>query len=1155
MVSPGIGDRLGGERRRVVRRVECSGAGFARIEQTITRRGSRPLNKEGSYRTANGTVVYPRDGYYYTRNPDGSLTKGQGTYQDGVPCPECTKITPVDPIGIDFNPEDYTVEFDPAVPIDIEADVPVMPAPEVMDPVPDWDLGWMARDSGGCESLEPYFTAEEAAYRNELFLRVWTAAGLMGEEETLKFPELTKEEYDSIRDVLLSGTREDYRLFEREWPSTVKWVKASEVNRDEQCWDPFTAGTPVSYVFCLPTNDPDVTGGDGQARVYGSLVIEIRYQIPELNLSMPGGFAFVLGQKHRFNINDEVVEPCDLWTLLEDEGPQTTDTNNDPDLTGEQGPDVPTPPDAPTDTPPTILELPDCIRVQGEGFIYCPPTSCRIAPTQGPLPVPTPPLVPTYDFRVTDGGMNWALSAETAQYYGATHVWVPEPSYEYRPYGSQDSAAWQPVTDYTILPRYLVQAVVDAFPVINDAALNERRAWWENLLTTAPLADDTVTMMLADLGLVDTTGIGSESIEETATTNTTNGPTATLTPEVCYEARVALDGPFPRWFGNIAGRWIEIEACCPKEDCCTETKAELSEIKTMIASLTEIVLRREAGEQTSVVDLTNIERELSEIRLRLDVQQPATQYDDSRIMQRIAELEAVVRESRTPAYDDTSVRAGIEEIKQLVNARCEKCQPGANYDTRFDELQAMIEILIARPIGGNGDIQVIDTTPYYVDLRQRIDELRTALPGEGTDYMPVLNELRTLIQNLRFATGTEYAENFTRLERLIAEINTGGGTTSGNTTDYSPRLTEIMDRLEIIRQNTTMNYDGQLAMLLSIVQDLQSRTPTNYDDRLATIEALVRNIRTTEATNYESRFDRLETLIASLNRNYPDYTANFTEIKNLIVQLREAGTTNTTNSGSSSGTTTTGTTNCGGTTVNCGGTNDLRLDLILERLAAIKTAPATENTYGDVVGQITRYVDSMKADILRNDDLRYEEIRRRLDDVNALLSQMQSQSQSTTVNTTSGGTTAMAPADPRIEEMLRLLTTLQATTGAMSSTVAALREELSVTQRNQSQMQAAFESYLQDLRTAIRTQGSSATTYDTLQRAEEEYAFQRQSYDAAIRDLQSRLQQTEGTLTQQTTSQTSGGARMVERHERIIYDYPQEAPTAEADECIDNDCP
>lgn len=1175
-VDPSLGDLLaGGEKRRVVRRVECTGAGYARIEQTITRRGSRPLSKVGAYKTSDGTIVYPRVGYYYTRNPDGSLTKGQGTYQDGVPCPDCLKITPVNPEGINLDPEDWTIEFDPAVPIDIEMDVPEVPPVEALDPVPDWDMEWAAMDSGGCDSFDPYFTAEEVAFRNELFLRVWTAAGLMGDEETLKFPELTTDEYNTIRQRILDGGRTDYQLFERQWPERVSWVKRSAVDTDTQCVDPFDPGK-VSYIFCLPTNDPDVTGGDGAARHYGSLIIEIRYEIPNLYTDLGLlGWSYVLGQKHRYNVTDDVVEPCDPWVLLEDEVPQDTDTNDTPDLTGGQGPTTPEGPTSPSDpTNPPTLDLPPCIRVQADGFIYCPPTTCRITPSGPTQPSNVlQPNVPKYDFRVTDGGQPWALTYEVAQSYGATHVWVPAPSYEVRPYGSTDESAWQPLTDYTILPRAYVQTVLDAFPQVNDPILNEQRAYWERLLMNAPLADtaqgmqaDAVTSVLADLGILEP--FNQELTSGGATmspTDTTLSPANdTMLPEVCYEARVALDGPYPRWFTNIAGRWIEIEECCPKEDCCNETKQELASIKSMIANLTEIVLRRDAGEQTPVVDLTNIERELADIRQRIDAQPPATQYDDSRVIQRIAELESVVRETRTPAYDDTNVRRGIEEIKALVTERCEKCQPGVNYDTRFDDLEALVQMLINRPIvTGNGETQVIDTTPYYLDLQRRIDNLQTTInAGEQNDYTPLLTEIRTLIQGLRFATGTEYTENFRRLEELIAGINVG----TGNGTDYSSRFNEIIERLEVIRQSTTKNYDGQLAMLLSIVQDLQSRTPVNYDDRFATLEALIRNIKVSEAANYDARFDRLETLMASLRSSYPDYTSRFNEILTAIQSLRQAGTSTSTDgptTTTSTGTTTTGTTNCGGTTVNCGGTSDIRLDLILERLAEIKAvggnavkSSETTGNYQDVVSQITRYVDSMKADLLRNDDIRYEEVRRRLDDINGSI--RQAQSQSTTVNTTTSPTTnapATTTVDPRMDEVLRLLSTLQSTTGAMASTVSSVREELAVTTRNQRDMETTFESYLEALRTEIRTQGATTTTYQTVERTEEEYAYQSKMYQAAISDLQSRLQRFEDTLTQTTNQQTSGGARMVERHERIIYDYPQQAPVAPAEECYDSDCP
>lgn len=1151
----------GGTKRRVVRRVECTGAGYARIEESITRRGSRPLNKQGSYRTADGTIVYPRDGYYYTRNPDGSLTKGQGTYQEGVPCPDCLKITPATPEGIDFDPIDWTVEFDPAVPIDIEMSVPEMPPPEMSDPVPDWDMGWAVRDSEGCDSFDPYFTAEEVAYRNERFLRVWTAAGLMGDDETLKFPTLTTEEYSTIRQRIIDGGTTDYRLFQRQWPSEVRWGKRGEIDIDSQCVDPIDPGE-ISYIFCLPMNDPDVTGGDGQARSYGSLIIEIRYEVPNLYLNGQLGWSYVIGQSHRYNVAEDVVEPCDPWTLLEDEAPTETDTDDTPDLTSGTGPEVPTegPIDTPTDTtPPVTLDLPECIRQQNGGFVYCPPTTCRIAPQNVTVMPPMVATTPTYEYRAQDGGMMWALTSDVAASYGATHVWVPSPTFEQRPYGSSDEAAWSLVSDIAKVPRRFIQGILDEFPQVNDPVLNEQRAYWERLLATAPLSDvlpsDAVSMMLADLGILDVTGGVLTSAGETTNTTTPSAPDdiEQTGPEVCYEARVAIDGPYPRWYANIFGRWIEIESCCPKEDCCNATKQELSEIKSMISNLTEIVLRREAGEQTPVVDLSNIERDLAEIRSRLDAQAPTTQYDDSRILQRIAELESVVRETRTPAYDDTAVRMGITEIKNLVNTRCEKCQPGTNYDTRFDELEAMVRTLIERPIvTGNGDTTVIDTTPYYLDLQQRIDALQSSVNNVNQiDHSPILNEIRTLIQNLRFATGTEYTENFRRLEQLIANINVGGGTTSGGT-DYSSRFNEIMERLEVIRQSTTKNYDGQLAMLLSIVQDLQSRTPVNYDDRFATLEALVRNIKVTEAANYESRFDRLETIIASLRSSYPDYGPRFLEILNAIASLRQSGTTtNETSSGSTS--TTTGTTNCGGTTVNCGGTNDIRLDLILERLAEVRaqsgtsTAPSAPTNTGEIVTAITRYVESMKADLLRNDDIRYDEVRRQLEEIKTSL--RQSQTQSTTVNTTAAPTPTT---DSRIDEVLRLLSTLQSTTGAMSSTLASLTNELAVTQRNQEAMVSTFESYLTTLRSDIRTEGATATDYQTLKRIEEEYAYQRQAYETAIASLQSRL----SNIQQTTTQQTSGGARMVERHERIIYDYPQQSTAPAAEECYDeSDCP
>ena len=319
---------LSGGTKRTRRRVNCTGSGFRRVTQRITRKGTRPLNRKGSYQTSDGVVVYPRDGYYYARYPDGSLVKGQGTYAQGVPCPTCIKITPMDPIGIDFDPGDWTIEFNEAIPIEIEYQAPEIPAIPDMPLMPE-DMGFMAEDVMGCADYRPVYDTPYVDAENLRFLRVWVASGLAGTDEDFTPPRLTDREYDKIAQYMREGGRSRHVVLDRKFPSSVKFVKGQDLSRGElYCREQFDPGA-VSYIRCFPLADADITGGHGGTTNQGNMIVEIRYTIPD-PYGNGRGVAYIKDQKRFYNVGNDTIDLCDPWEKVAEDSNRWTDKVNTP---------------------------------------------------------------------------------------------------------------------------------------------------------------------------------------------------------------------------------------------------------------------------------------------------------------------------------------------------------------------------------------------------------------------------------------------------------------------------------------------------------------------------------------------------------------------------------------------------------------------------------------------------------------------------------------------------------------------------------------------------------------------------------------------------------------------------------------------------------
>jgi len=1060
---------LSGAKRSATQRVECKGNGFARFVSTVNGRTGNPIRWDQGYRDTGGRPVRETGGRWYRREADGTITTGRGSYQDGQPCADCIKIKPVDPLDPPVIDEKTGELVYPVKPIDIEYPVDIVEPDDngvMLEGAPVNQTNTCACDG----LLDQMYGAGGSQADNAAFLKAWVASGLAGTPDNFNVPVLTQAEWDAIPQVLKDNGGQ--WTVNREWPGSVKWVARRDASMPtkETCAPDYIEPREIVYRYCVCVNDPNMTGGNVGATHAGSLVIEIRYGLFVLGAAEQPAFVSNYDQRYWYDAENDQMVPCDAWELVSDPvQPSDPVSPNIPPVlpsspvqpsspftpTSPISPLSPLPPPASPQKP--VLEIPSCIRPVGDKYIYCPPTSCGLGitaeiPNSPTSVVPPPQQTETASITIWNAAIGAPVQVQATRIVGSGADGWSE--FGVRPMQPDGANGWR--DSFTQYSPVTVQQV----PTITGAAFTPRD--FDMVYSNTPRLNDA-------LGTLTPSIPGMDNVTDHAVTSASD-PT---NPVACYEAFVALE-PFPRWYAKIGSRYVEIVDCCPETDsCCDDTMKELTSIKQTLGKIIELVSRKDAGERSPAVDLTPILSELKSIREKVDSAPVATQYDDTQLLRRIGELEQTVRSTATKPYDDSVLRQSIEDVKSLIVSRCEKCQTQKNYDTKLDEILAAI-LLIPRTVQtATGTIEIPNYDSQFAALSKQIADLR-------------------------YATGPDYTSRFIDLQKQIADLRL----TCPTTQDYSSRFASIDQMLSTIQQQTTRNYDGQLAMIVSILRELQAVRPTTYDDRFNALETLVRNVKVAEARDYNDRFTRIEQLISSLTLDCGrDYEPVLREIRDRISAIKiDGGTqllpeTSTTVSPQSPTGPTTPTEGKCATTVNCGSAaNDYRLDRMLDMLIDMKSESKPES-FSSRFDELMRTIESFRNEQLRSDDSKYSELQTILLNLQSQLGRVQGSTSVTIPNTP----------DVRIDEVLKLLAVIQNTTGAMSGEIERTKSELSLLTNNYKDVRTAFTSAISDLETTIRTQGSTASTYDQLAQMRSEYEFQRAAYEANIRAVEQRL--------------------------------------------------
>jgi hypothetical protein len=701
-------------------------------------------------------------------------------------------------------------------------------------------------------------------------------------------------------------------------------------------------------------------------------------------------------------------------------------------------------------TTPRPSVIPDCIRVIGGRYMYCPPPTC--APRSSTT-TSKPPVVPAWEeavvHMVNDNGAPFQLRAKRPVGTSTWQDWATRPM---QPMGNEwieSTLAFTPVGADGILNGLTMTAgMFDAMRVQQQAPLMPTEAPTGGL-SAAGIGGP---MTLADLGLgadmlLPMTSM-PDATEADAASSSTPSPATTSTPMMppadgsapcafMYEARFSPD-PYERWYARIGTTWTEIVDCCPAPqsgECCAESIAIAKATQRDVMRLMEHVLRMGQGEPITTDD---VRRDLAEIKQTLAFV-GSTRYDDTQLLARLSALEQAVREIRMPeAYDDAIMRRDIAEVKQLVEARCVQSE-GRNYDLRFDALESLLRsIVIPPPVVTNEGVTVT-----------------------GPDYTPILLQLQRAIAELRSAPAYDYDARFAELRTMIARLPLTCPTCS------EADMTEITSRLERIEQQTTRNYDARFAELRSMMEDLRQGGTSATDERLANVERVVMEIRDRESRDYAAAFERLEALLGDIRvvlgreRSYDQW---FEAITARLDALRLPATT----------------TNC-----------DYRWDEVVRLLQEIRTPSPTGDTAVDT-RELQSFITAATERVVTLTDRRYDDLRMVVDGLRTMLA-------------VRGEAPDVEHDDERFNEILRLLDALQVQTSTMTTALQQAERDLGTLRGMQERMEAAFAREIGMLQTAIRTDGGDAATFEALRQAREELTYQRNRYEHDIDYLQRRL--------------------------------------------------
>jgi hypothetical protein len=737
-----------------------------------------------------------------------------------------------------------------------------------------------------------------------------------------------------------------------------------------------------------------------------------------------------------------------------------------PPSTPQEGPRTPT--TTTTDRPESI---PDCIRLESPGkYSYCPSTACAVGGTQTPTVVYEDAIITVVNMngapfelyaRRKRGTQDWAAFAVRAM-VPQGNTWVPS-----------NTIAWTPTSTSDILPgTTYTAAMFEAARIAQGITPTE--------VPTAP------------------------------------PPTATAAQcPVRYEARYSAT-PYPQWFANISGRWIEIVDCCPSttpppppaaKDCCDDMKLGMAAInmaildmQTLVKDATkaateareaaiaartasgataafvagavrdlakdtqrieELILRAQAGEP---IDLSDIRQSIDYIRENLPGQ--PTRYDDTRLLERLDSLERTVRDIPKPppataGYDDTALRREIAELKTLVTQRCQITNP-VNYDARLDAIEAAIRSIVVPPptITSSGEVVV---------------------PRIERDYTPILESIQRAIAELRPATGTDYTTKLEELRNLITRIPTACPACSP--TDMAP----ILRRLDEVATNTARNYDTEFASIRAAIADIRTTPPTSYDNRFDQLERAVLAIRNYEAIDYSQSFaavmqsldelrrdvrtdDRYRTTLDAIQQSVralelkptPTLTQTVTEGERIIERIVPQP-------------------------------SDYRWDEVLAILHELRSRPTAPTEVRQACDNLQIIIDQAVERQTRALDTRYDLIRATLETMRSELQQSPD--------------APLAATDTRIDKLLEMLSQLQMQTALMGASVESTYRELQTLTANRERMDAAYEKQVASLRTLISQEGGTVEAMRELAETQADWQYQRQRYDAEIANLQQRLQE------------------------------------------------
>lgn len=768
----------------------------------------------------------------------------------------------------------------------------------------------------------------------------------------------------------------------------------------------------------------------------------------------------------------------------------TTDTGRDGASTG--GPTLP--PAITSDKPDSV---PSCIIAIAERYYYCPPASCRTKSVEPPRTT-TPDAIVWEESTiklVNAGGAPFQLRARRKAGSGAT--WQDFAVRAMQPAGNdwvESTTSFVPASSSDIVPGSSMSPdLFESMRASQGAEVMRAESLGDMLGMAFYPFHQGLSADMSAYGMVEPK---SNSWPTTTTTQGQTGSVATTrdltaTCAVRYSARYSAQ-PYPRWFALIGAEWIEIVDCCPKQEgqCCDETKGLVIELRKDIQRLTEYVHRMGAGEP---LDISDVRRDIQMIKET--VLKPVTKYDDAALLERISDLERTVRAIKLPAtYDDSSLKLEIAGIKLFIEERMKPAEACKNYDTRFDEIEALVRSIVIPPpvvTGGGIVYQERDYTPLLLTIQKTIGELRTQT---GPDYSARFEELRRQIDRLDLTCPTCTPQD----------------------------MSQIHEKLDRIEKNTTRNYESEFASLRSLIESIRMDKATSYDERFDKMEEMIRTIRVNEATDYSERFARLEEIIKSLrvdcgnDRAYdPWFEAIVDRLDRLALPvIAEKATNEPTTSRESTQVSPVTAQNC-----------DYRWDELLLMLRSIRerqerpsqdlhretqevtvpgaSTPTTiEKTtiverdqpfvFDAWYDLLQRKIEEATSRVVVEADRRYDELR--LIIVN--LQKMIEQRPSTTVTCE----------DPRIAELLRLVGVLQITTSSMSTSLEAVRRDLAYLTENMQKLNTAFTREITSLQTIIREQGGNVEVYGYLERQQAEWLYQRTRYEADINYLRQRLE-------------------------------------------------